>query len=71
MSSEESTKEKSPPRSLVEESGTREDDLLQYDAAEERKIVRKLDFSLIPLMTMFYLLSFLVRIDSNESRVPG
>ena len=71
MSSEESTKEKSPPRSLVEESGAREDDLLQYDAAEERKIVRKLDFSLIPLMTMFYLLSFLVRIDSNESRVPS
>ena len=35
--------------------------LLDIDPAYEKKVVRKLDFCLIPLMTMFYLLSFLVR----------
>lgn len=34
--------------------------LLDVDPAEERRVVRKLDYCLIPMMTMFYLLSFLV-----------
>ena len=32
------------------------------DPTYEKKVVRKLDYCLIPLMTMFYFLSFLVRI---------
>lgn len=34
--------------------------LLGIDPVEERKAVRKLDYVLLPMMTMFYLLSFLV-----------
>ncbi len=33
--------------------------LLGIDPAEERRVVRKLDFCILPIMTMFYLLSFL------------
>lgn len=34
--------------------------LLHLDTAEERIIVRKLDFTIVPIMALFYLLSFLV-----------
>lgn len=33
--------------------------------AAERRAVRKLDYSIIPIMTMFYLLSFLVILFAN------
>lgn len=33
---------------------------LAIDPVEERKAVRRLDLCLVPIMTMFYLLSFLV-----------
>lgn len=39
--------------------------LLDIDPVEERKSVWKLDLCLIPIMTMFYLLSFLVRAMPN------
>ena len=42
--------------STVEKSAT----LMGVDRAEERRAVRKLDLCLIPIMTIFYLLSFLV-----------
>ncbi|KAL5488440.1 hypothetical protein ACEPAI_6558 [Sanghuangporus weigelae] len=71
MKSEEFTKEASPPRSLVEESEGHENGLLEFDRTEERRIVRKLDFCLIPLMTMFYLLSFLDRANIGNARVAG
>ncbi|OCB91746.1 MFS general substrate transporter [Sanghuangporus baumii] len=71
MKSEEFTKEASPPRSLVEESESHEHELLEFDRTEERRIVRKLDFCLIPLMTMFYLLSFLDRANIGNARVAG
>ena len=32
----------------------------EIDPTEERRVVRKMDYYLIPMMTMFYLLSFLV-----------
>ena len=32
----------------------------KIDPTEERRVVRKMDYYLIPMMTMFYLLSFLV-----------
>ena len=35
--------------------------LMGVDGAEERRAVRKLDLCQIPIMTLFYLLSFLVR----------
>lgn len=41
---------------------TDKESFLDVDPAYEKKVVRKLDFCLIPLMTMFYLLSFLVSI---------
>ena len=34
--------------------------VLSIDPTEERRIVRKLDFAIVPIMAMFYLLSFLV-----------
>ena len=34
--------------------------LLDVDPAEERKAVRKLDYTVLPVMAMFYFLSFLV-----------
>lgn len=40
------------------------DDLLVIDRAEERKAIRKLDFCLIPLVALFYLLAFLVSLPS-------
>ncbi|EJD00760.1 MFS general substrate transporter [Fomitiporia mediterranea MF3/22] len=50
---------------------SRDHELLKIDPAEERRIVRKLDFCLIPLMTMFYLLSFLDRANIGNARVAG
>ena len=38
------------------------DEQLHVDPVEERRIVRKLDFCLIPIMALFYLLSFLVHL---------
>ena len=35
------------------------------DATMEKKAIRKLDFTVVPLVTMFYLLSYLVK------RSPG
>lgn len=35
--------------------------LAGIDPEDERKAVRRLDYSVLPIMTMFYLLSFLVR----------
>lgn len=40
--------------------------LPEIDPAEERRVVRKMDYCLIPIMTLFYLLSFLVRNFRNE-----
>ena len=47
----------------VKESSSLEDEsigLPQLSAAQERKIVTKLDCCIAPVMAMFYLLSFLV-----------
>ncbi|KAF9451878.1 MFS general substrate transporter [Macrolepiota fuliginosa MF-IS2] len=39
--------------------------------AAEKRAVRKLDYSIIPVMTMFYLLSFLDRANIGNARVAG
>ncbi len=43
--------------------------LAGIDPEDERKAVRRLDYCLLPIMTMFYLLSFLVRC-SNRHITP-
>ncbi|PAV20618.1 MFS general substrate transporter [Pyrrhoderma noxium] len=45
--------------------------IIAVDPQEERRIVRKLDYCLIPLMTIFYLLSFLDRANIGNARVAG
>jgi len=41
--------------------GTNNLTLVRYSRDEERRAVRKLDYTVLPVMTIFYLLSFLVR----------
>ncbi|KAF9480332.1 MFS general substrate transporter [Pholiota conissans] len=41
------------------------------DTEEERKAVRKMDYTLLPVMAMFYLLSFLDRSNIGNARVAG
>ncbi|TDL17656.1 MFS general substrate transporter [Rickenella mellea] len=45
--------------------------LVDIDPDEERKAVRKLDYTILPIMTMFYLLSFLDRANIGNARVAG
>ncbi|KAL5513597.1 hypothetical protein ACEPAH_3996 [Sanghuangporus vaninii] len=45
--------------------------LPEIDTEDERRVVRKLDICLIPLMAMFYLLSFLDRGNIGNARVAG
>ncbi|KLO13815.1 MFS general substrate transporter [Schizopora paradoxa] len=45
--------------------------LAGIDPEDERKAVRRLDYSLLPIMTMFYLLSFLDRSNIGNARVAG
>ncbi|CAL1707464.1 unnamed protein product [Somion occarium] len=41
------------------------------DASEEKRAVRMLDYTVLPLVTMFYLLSFLDRANIGNARVAG
>lgn len=66
---EDSYKEASPAHSIRDADSRGEKDFLEIDAQEEKRAVRKLDYALIPLMTMFYLLSFLVRSASLQLRI--
>ncbi|KAF9529639.1 MFS general substrate transporter [Crepidotus variabilis] len=45
--------------------------VVHHDSAAERKAIRKLDYEIIPVMTMFYLLSFLDRANIGNARVAG
>ncbi|KAF9564921.1 MFS general substrate transporter [Agrocybe pediades] len=42
-----------------------------YQSELERKAVRKLDWTILPILTMFYLLSFLDRANIGNARVAG
>jgi len=42
-------------------SGEKDTSMESVDEAEIRAAVRKLDWTILPIMTMFYFLSFLVR----------
>ncbi|THV07792.1 MFS general substrate transporter [Dendrothele bispora CBS 962.96] len=43
----------------------------EYTDEEARRAVRKLDYAILPAMTMFYLLSFLDRANIGNARVAG
>ncbi|KAF2814447.1 putative MFS nicotinic acid transporter Tna1 [Mytilinidion resinicola] len=54
--------------------GVEEGDLgqdIQYDEAEVKKILRKVDWRLLPLLSIIYLLSFLDRGNIGNARVAG
>lgn len=44
---------------------------IAYDAVEERKLVRKIDWLLLPILTLLYLLSFLDRSNIGNAKVEG
>ncbi|KAF9025133.1 MFS general substrate transporter [Hymenopellis radicata] len=46
-------------------------ELSEKERLRERKAVRKLDYAVLPIMTMFYLLSFLDRANIGNARVAG
>lgn len=45
------------------ESSVDSPDKVTFDAKEEKQVVRRLDYQIVPLMTMFYLLSFLACVE--------
>ncbi|KAJ7288331.1 major facilitator superfamily domain-containing protein [Mycena rebaudengoi] len=42
-----------------------------FDTVEDRKLVRKIDFRLIPILTLLYLLSFLDRTNIGNAKILG
>jgi len=50
----------SPTTSSVHKSDLEKEHLEPLDPAEVARAVRKMDLTILPIMTMFYLLSFLV-----------
>ncbi|KAJ7134646.1 major facilitator superfamily domain-containing protein [Mycena epipterygia] len=42
-----------------------------FDSPEDRKLVRKIDFRLIPILTLLYLLSFLDRTNVGNAKILG
>lgn len=44
---------------------------LTWDEAEERRIRRKLDWHIVPLVTLLYLLCFLDRANVGNARIQG
>lgn len=57
------TENSSTNGSSIEKSNLDKDFLDLVDKAKIKAAVRKLDLTITPIMTMFYLLSFLVRLD--------
>ncbi|KAF7365197.1 MFS general substrate transporter [Mycena venus] len=43
----------------------------QFDSPEDKKLVRKIDFRLIPILTLLYLLSFLDRTNVGNAKLLG
>lgn len=44
---------------------------IDYDAAEEQKVVRKCDLHVVPILMLLYLLAFLDRINIGNARLQG
>ncbi|GAA5849775.1 hypothetical protein JCM8547_000559 [Rhodosporidiobolus lusitaniae] len=47
------------------------DELLPLSAAEEKKLIRRIDFKLVPFLSLLYLLSFLDRVNIGQARLDG
>ena len=48
-----------------------ESDVLSFVAVDEKRLVRKIDLTLIPWLSLLYLLSFLDRVGIGNARVSG
>ncbi|RTE69223.1 hypothetical protein BHE90_016399 [Fusarium euwallaceae] len=62
----------SPEKGVVKPVTEHEEDTLQeFSPAETKRLLRKLDWSLLPLLSMLYLLSFLDRANIGNARLAG
>ncbi|KAK7056857.1 hypothetical protein VNI00_002574 [Paramarasmius palmivorus] len=66
----------SPTKELKEDNFSQSDvtqslKYTNYNPAAERRAVRRMDFAILPIMTMYYLLSFLDRANIGNARVAG
>lgn len=64
--------DKSPNTSLEAkhfETGVETDDVPRYDQGEQSKILRKVDYRLLPMLALLYLLSFLDRGNLGNAKV--
>ncbi|KAI0056572.1 MFS general substrate transporter [Artomyces pyxidatus] len=59
-----------PPRSLAD-STDGSSLVYDYDSPEDRKLLRKIDLRLIPIVTLLYLLSFLDRSNIGNAKIDG
>ncbi|KAL8279815.1 hypothetical protein RQP46_007665 [Phenoliferia psychrophenolica] len=57
--------EEFPP--LKQEQAYGDDELMVWDAVAEKRLMRKIDWRLIPFLSLLYLLSFLDRVDGLEA----
>lgn len=57
--------------SLSEKSSQPANDRLSVEAVNSRKVVRKVDFAVVPLMALLYLLSSLDRTNIGNARLAG
>lgn len=61
-----------PDKNAIAASGDPDNDSLEdHSAVNERALIRKLDYKLLPALTFLYLLSFLDRSNVGNARVEG
>ena len=56
---------------LNNESPDQESSTLQLDQAKERALLRKLDWHVLPMITILYMLCFVDRINIGNARIQG
>ncbi|KAF5264475.1 hypothetical protein FOXYS1_4738 [Fusarium oxysporum] len=47
------------------------EDAVQYDEAEARRILRKVDYRVVPLLTIMYLIAFIDRANIGNAKIAG
>ncbi|KAL1627218.1 hypothetical protein SLS56_006457 [Neofusicoccum ribis] len=55
----------------VETNNSEQNDVPEYDAKETKRILRKVDFRLLPMLTLLYVLSFIDRSNIGNAKVAG